>query len=396
MDLPRGQGVSAAGSASAAQGASVRGANMTAHPVVVYLRPMKTTASVIPPFRPAPGLSNPHVQTIAGKLLRRDLDLPLWRERVDTPDGDFLDLDFAFDPGGGAAGGADGAADPTSPVVVLLHGLEGNARRRYMKHSYRALLRHGLRPVGLNFRGCSGEPNRTTRAYHSGETSDLRFVLDHVAGRWPDAPRAVLGYSLGGNVALKLLGEEGAATASGGPRSADDGLRSPRAAAGAAVSVPFDLAAGADALEGSWMGRTVYTRYFMRTLVPKTLAKADLLGHRIDLDAVRGARTIRDFDDALTAPLHGFDGAADYYAHSSSRRFLADIDVPTLVVHSCDDPFLPASAIPEAELAANPAITPVITGTGGHQGYVGGSMPQPDFWVERVVAGWLADVFREG
>ncbi|MFO7893060.1 MAG: alpha/beta hydrolase [Longimicrobiales bacterium] len=343
-----------------------------------------TTTLDIPPFRPAPGLANPHVQTIAGKLLRPKLELPLWRERLETPDGDFLDLDFAFDPAAGSTG-EPGAfpEDPTSPVAVLLHGLEGSARRRYMKHTYRALLAHGLRPVGLNFRGCSGEPNRTARAYHSGETSDLRLVLDHLAGRWPDAPRAVLGYSLGGNVALKLLGEEG--------RTGDG-----RVAAGAAVSVPFDLAAGAEALERSWLGRTIYTRYFMRTLVPKTLARADLLGDRIDLDAVRGARTIRGFDDALTAPLHGFDGAADYYARSSSRRFLADIDVPTLVVHSCDDPFLPASAIPETELTANPAITPLITGTGGHQGYVGGSILQPDFWVERVVAGWLGDVLRKG
>ncbi len=333
-----------------------------------------STAAVIPPFRPALGLTNPHVQTIAGKLMRPDLELPLWRERLETPDGDFLDLDFAFDP-------AD-AGDPAAPIVVLLHGLEGNARRRYMKHTYRALLRHGLRPVGLNFRGCSGEANRAARAYHSGETGDLRFVLDHLAGRYPDAPRAVLGYSLGGNVALKLLGEEGA---EGG---ANDG----RVQAGAAVSVPFDLAAGADALEQSWLGRAIYTRYFLRTLVPKTLAKAELLADRVDLEAVPRARTIREFDDALTAPLHGFDGAADYYERSSSRRFISDIAVPTLVVHSCDDPFLPASAIPDAALDANPAITPLITGTGGHQGYVGGSMLQPDFWVERVVAGWLRDV----
>jgi hypothetical protein len=352
-----------------------------------------TTVSGIPPFRPAAGLANPHVQTIAGKLLRSDLDLPLWRVRLETPDDDFLDLDFAFDPEAGT--------DPTAPVVVLLHGLEGNARRRYMKHTYRMLLAVGLRPVGLNFRGCSGEPNRTARAYHSGETSDLRFVLDHLAGRWPDAPRAVLGYSLGGNVALKLLGEEGRRSSDAGdaaaPRhAADAGDGEPRVVAGAAISVPFDLAAGADALQQSWLGRAIYTRYFLRTLIPKTVAKAELLGDRVDLDAVRDARTIREFDDAVTAPLHGFDGATDYYDRSSSRRFIADIQAPTLVVHSCDDPFLPASAIPEAELRANPAVTPLITGTGGHQGYVAGSILEPDFWVERVVAGWLRDTLLTG
>ena len=339
----------------------------------------------IPPFRPARGLGNPHVQTIAGKLLRPDLDLRLWRERVETPDGDFVDLDFAFDPDDRRGRGA--------PVVVLLHGLEGSAERVYMKHTYRALSRRGLRAVGLNFRGCSGEPNRTARAYHSGETGDLRHVLATLKPRFPAASFAVVGYSLGGNVALKFLGEEDR-----GPGIGDRGLKTGdrgsagRVTAGAAISVPFDLAAGADALEASWMGRTIYTRYFMRTLVPKTLAKAELLAHRVDLDAVRRARTIRDFDDAVTAPVHGFRDAADYYARSSSAGFIADIDVPTLVVHSRDDPFLPETAIPEAALEANPAITAVLTEEGGHQGYVGGSIWRPEFWVEEVVAGWLAHV----
>lgn len=335
----------------------------------------------IPPFRPAFGLSNPHVQTLAGKVLRPDLEMRLWRERLDTPDDDFLDLDFAFDPAGDA--------DPASPVVVVMHGLEGSARRRYMKHTYRALLRHGVRPLGLNFRGCSGEANRAARAYHSGETSDLRFVVDTLRDRWPAAAFGVMGYSLGGNVALKFLGEEGG---SGGGADAGDGGGGPgRVQAGAAVSVPFDLAAGADALEASRLGRAVYTRYFMRTLVPKTLAKADQLRDRIDLEAVRRARTILDFDNALTAPLHGFRDAADYYAASSSARFVGDIRVPTLVVHSRDDPFLPASAIPESAFAANPAVTAVLTEHGGHQGYVAGSLLRPEFWVEAVVAGWLRD-----
>ncbi|MDX1673301.1 MAG: hydrolase [Longimicrobiales bacterium] len=334
-----------------------------------------------PPFRPAPGLANPHVQTIAGKLLRPDLGLPLWRERLETPDGDFVDLDFAFDP--------DDRAQPDAPVVVLLHGLEGSARRRYMQHTYRGLLGRGLRPLGLNFRGCSGEPNRTARAYHSGETGDLRLVLDTLAARYPDAPRAVVGYSLGGNVVLKFLGEEGGTVGSGPETCA-------RVAAGAAVSVPFDLAAGARALEDSRIGRAIYTRYFMRTLVPKTLARSDVLPRTVDLARVRRARTIREFDDAVTAPLHGFDSAADYYARSSSAGFLADIAVPTLVVHSRDDPFLPASAIPESALEANPAITAVLTDRGGHQGYVAGTIVRPEFWVEGVVAEWLGPLLRQG
>ncbi|MEJ2503242.1 MAG: alpha/beta hydrolase, partial [Gemmatimonadota bacterium] len=171
----------------------------------------------LPNFRPAPGLANPHLQTLMGRALRPDLRVPLRRERLETPDGDFLDIDFA--------GGAD-EVDRDAPLVVVLHGLEGRTTRKYMRTTFQALLDRGIRPVGMNFRGCSGEPNRQARAYHSGETGDLRFVLETLAARH-DVPYGVMGYSLGGNVTLKFLGESGGAAA---------GL----VAAGAAVSVPFD------------------------------------------------------------------------------------------------------------------------------------------------------------
>lgn len=328
-----------------------------------------------PAFRPARGLSGPHAQTLAGKLLRPRLSVALRRERLETPDGDFLDLDFAGEP----EAVAGGAVEKSSPVVVVLHGLEGRSTRRYMGTTYRALLARGMRPVGLNFRGCSGEPNRTARAYHSGETGDLRFALESLRARYA-GPFGVVGYSLGGNVALKYLGEVGAR---------DGGRGETRVAAGAAVSVPFDLDAGARALEGSVMGRVVYTRYFMGKLRSKMLAKGPLVADACDLEAVRRSRTIREFDDAATAPIFGFDGAADYYARQSSDRFVADIRTPTLVVHSRDDPFLPAAAIPEAEMAENPAITAVITDRGGHQGYVAGSLFRPRFWVEEIVADFM-------
>lgn len=330
--------------------------------------------SVRPSFRPARGLSNAHAQTIAGKVLRPVVDVPLRRERLETPDGDFLDIDFAGEP--------EAVRGESSPVVVVLHGLEGMSTRRYMGTTYRALLRRGLRPVGMNFRGCSGEPNRTARAYHSGETGDVRFVLEALRGR-SGGPLGVIGYSLGGNVVLKLLGEPGG----GVPGGAAEGL----VTAAAAVSVPFDLDAGARALESSIMGRLLYTRYFMGRLRSKMVAKGDLVADACDMGAVRRSRTIREFDDAATAPIFGFDSAADYYARSSSNRFIAGIRVPTLVVHSRDDPFLPASAIPEAALAANPAVTTAITERGGHQGYVAGSLLRPRFWVEEVVADFMAE-----
>ncbi len=340
-------------------------------------------------FRPARGLGNAHVQTVLGRLLRPAFDVPLRRERLELPDGDFLDLDHAGDEDRGAGGGlapAGGAvAGEGGPLVVVLHGLEGRTTRRYMGTTYRALLRRGLRPIGLNFRGCSGEPNRLARAYHSGETGDLRFVLETLRSRHRRTI-GVVGYSLGGNVTLKFLGEDeaGEPVPSGGPavRLVD---------AGAAISVPFDLAAGAAVLEEGPMARRVYSPYFLRKLRPKALAKGARLADRCDLEAVAGARTIREFDDLVTAPVFGFEDAADYYARSSSARYIAGIRVPTMVVHSRDDPFLPADRIPEAALRANPAITAVITDRGGHQGYLAGSLLRPRFWVEEVVAEFLAE-----
>ena len=317
-------------------------------------------------FRPARGLGNPHAQTIGGKLLRPMVEVPIHRERVDTPDGDFLDLDFAGEP--------EAALDPR-PHVVVLHGLEGTATRRYMRTTYRALLDRGLRPVGLNFRGCSGEANRAVRAYHSGETDDLRLVLELLRDRGL-GPLGVIGFSLGGNVALKLLGESG------------DSARELVQAA-AAVSVPFDLAAGADRISSGLMGR-IYTGYFMRSLKRKVLAKRETVGGSCDVGAVAQARTIRDFDDAFTAPVHGFDGAQDYYDRSSSTRFIDGIRVPTLVLHAMDDPFLPRDRVPVAAFEENPAITAVLPERGGHVGFIEGSLRRPGFWAETVLGDFMA------
>ncbi|HKJ92670.1 MAG TPA: alpha/beta fold hydrolase, partial [Longimicrobiales bacterium] len=216
-----------------------------------------------PAFRAAWWLRSGHAQTIGGKLLRPRLEVPLRRERIDTPDGDFLDLDFAEGPEGGepaargrgepSAGGASepaagGAGGAHRPLVVVLHGLEGSARRTYMRLTYDALRRRGMDAVGLNFRGCSGDPNRVARFYHSGETGDLRLVVARLRERWPARALGAVGYSLGGNVLLDYLAEEGA----GAP------LR-----AAVAVSVPFDLAAGSRAIGRGVMGR-LYTAYFLR------------------------------------------------------------------------------------------------------------------------------------
>ena len=322
-----------------------------------------------PPFRPAWWLRNPHAQTFAGRYLRPRATVPLERRRIATPDGDFLDLDYAPEP------------EPGTPLVVLLHGLEGSTRWGYMSEMLRQLFVRGLRGVGMNFRGCGGEPNRVARFYHSGETGDLAHVVAELRGRHPGRPFGAVGFSLGGNVLLKHLGERGG----------EAGI-----AAAAAVSVPYDLAGCAARLSGGPPGR-VYGSHFLRALRRKVREKRRLLDGVVDIERALAARTLRDYDDALTAPLHGFAGADDYYDRADARRHLPAIRVPTLLVQSRDDPFLPPGAIPEAAVAANPHLTAAFTDRGGHLGFVEGAFPwRRSFWAERVVAGFLAGWMRGG
>lgn len=318
-------------------------------------------------FTPAWWLRGPHFQTLGGKLLR-PRELPkLRQERMELADGDFLVLEWGEAP------------SPDSPVCVILHGLEGSARRPYTLLLHRALREQGIQPVGLHFRSCSGEPNRTARFYHSGETGDLALVTEHVRAACPDRKLAAVGFSLGGNVLLKRLGE----LADAGPSVYS---------AAAAISVPFDLSAGTRALESGWMGRNVYSRYFVRSLLAKAAAKEEVLrAAGLDFDNLLEARSLREFDEAATAPLHGFSDAEDYYSRSSSKAFLPRIRVPTLLIQALDDPFLPVEALPIEEIAKNSNLHPAFTRTGGHVGFVGSGNGHRRFWAESEAARFLAE-----
>ncbi|NJD17771.1 MAG: alpha/beta fold hydrolase, partial [Gemmatimonadetes bacterium] len=316
------------------------------------------------PFRPAPWASNPHAQTLLARFLRSARGPAMVRERWELPDGDFLDVDLARDPGPGA------------PLVLLLHGLEGGSDRRYVLSACRALLARGIRPVAMNLRGCSGETNRLPRLYHSGETGDPGWVLERLRNDHPGRRVGAMGFSLGGNILLKLLGERGA--------RATELLD-----AAVAVSVPMDLAAGCDLLDRTAMGRA-YTWFFLRSLKRKARAKAALLAGLVDLEATLAARTLREFDDAATAPLHGFRDASDYYRRCSSAAFVPGSRVPTLVIHSLDDPFLPSEAFPRALLEANPAITAAVHAGGGHVGFMEGPPWAPRYWADEEGAAYLA------
>jgi predicted alpha/beta-fold hydrolase len=332
---------------------------------------MSDDAFIPRPFHPAWWLPGAHAQTIAGRYIRPPHGVHYRRERLETPDGDFLDLDFATVDGAPAAG-------DDAPLCIAVHGLEGSAQSSYVLETCRALAGHGIRTVAMNFRSCSGEPNRMARFYHAGETGDLAFLLDLLAARFPRATLLGAGFSLGANVLLKYLGERG---------------ESSRIRAATAISIPFDLGAGADKLAASFMGRR-YTRHFVRRLAAKYRAKlatgVRLEGVELDERRMRRWSSFRDLDDVLTARLHGFEGAQDYYTRSSSGGYLHAIRVPTLLVHALDDPFVDERAIPHGVIDGNPQLVTAFVPHGGHVGFITGSPRAPRFWAEREAARFLA------
>lgn len=330
------------------------------------------TDEPIPPFEPAPGLGQPHVQTFWGRLTRPRLLVPLRREVLPTPDGDELVLDHLDGPAG-------------SPRVFLLHGLEGSAHSVYMQGLLALLRDRGLRAVAINFRSCARDlpslsrniPNRGARLYHSGETTDFDHVVRTLVSLEPDVPHGAVGTSLGGNVLLKWLGE-------------NPGQAFVRAAA--TISVPYDLEAGARNLE-TGLG-PVYTATFLRGLRRKArqlFRRHPGAAARIDPARFRAARTFFDFDDAVTGPLHGFRGAKHYYDASSSVRWVSRITTPTLCLSAEDDPFLPPSVLGRVAANASPAVRLVATRHGGHTGFIGGPHPfRVRYWAEECAAGFVA------
>ena len=317
-------------------------------------------------FNPSPLWLNAHAQTILANSLRPTDGVRFHRLRLDTQDGDFVDLDFASVSGVTLPRGA--------PLVLLLHGLEGSARRGYACEVYRQLAQRGIRAVGLNFRSCSGEMNRTQRLYHAGKTDDVDLVVEWLRDRQPGVRLGAVGFSLGANTLLKYLGEKGADTV---------------VRAAAVVSPPFDLGRIADSFEKG-EGRR-YASRFLRSLQGKALRHARRNGNAVDVHRILNVKSMREFDDAFTAPLHGFRDAAEYYAVNSSVHFVKDIRVNTLVMRAMDDPFF-ANDIPHAALAGNECITPALTPYGGHVAFAEGNHPRKfRYWAERQAARFLTE-----
>ena len=292
-----------------------------------------------------------HLQTIIPTLFPQPR-VALRRERWDTPDGDFIDVDFCGDP-------------EAKTTLVLFHGLEGGSDSHYA----RALAAHAAqlrwRLALPHFRGCSGEINRRPRAYHSGDSEEIDWVLKRFG-----VPVHAVGISLGGNALLKWLGERGAGARALVRRAA-------------AVSAPIDLSAAGNALDRG-LNRLVYTRHFLSTLKPKSLAKLELFPGLFDAGKVRTARTFREFDGLVTAPLHGFRDTDHYWASASCGPHLEGIRVPTLLLNARNDPFLPEQALLVATQKAARCVVLEFPRTGGHAGFLAGPFPGQQWLPNRL------------
>jgi predicted alpha/beta-fold hydrolase len=306
-----------------------------------------------------------------GRFFRRTPPLATRTERWDTHDGDFVDIVRL-------------EASRGSPRLVILHGLEGAPRSHYARGLFLEAARRRWAADMLVFRGCGDEPNRAPRFYHSGETGDLDAVVRRLLDSDDTAPLVLAGVSLGGNVLLKWLGE----LAERVPR---------RVVAAAAVSVPFDLARASRHIDRGFA--KVYQHHFLRSLRRKALTKLARYPELVSRARVETARTLYDFDDAVTAPVHGFAGADDYYTRSSSIRFLSGIRVPTLLLSAFDDPFLPGSVLEDVSriAAANRCIEMEFPRRGGHVGFVSGWNPlRPLYYAEWRVTEFLSRALPSG
>jgi len=308
-------------------------------------------------FKPAWWLRGPHAQTIWSSFMRLRPRLEIEWQRVELSDGDFIDLAWSGPEQG--------------KTVLLLHGLEGSINSSYASGLMHALNRRGYRTCVMHFRGCSGEPNRLPQWYHSGQSEDPQRILEFLRDQMGIELYAAVGFSLGGNVLLKWLGEQGAA------------MPLQRAAV---MSVPFQLAHAAQRM-GEGFSR-LYQWYLVSSMQKKYKTKFASVSSPLDVD-INMLTTFWQFDDKVTAPLHGFEGADDYYTRASSHQFIPQIRVPTLILHARDDPFMYAHTPPlPNELPENVWLE--LTEHGGHVGYINGVIPGlANYWGEKRLVEWI-------
>lgn len=309
-------------------------------------------------FKPAWWCRGAHLQTIYGGLLRSKPDLPLRPERLETPDGDFIDVNWL-----------DG--NKNAPLIVILHGLGSSANSSYVLSILDRAHKAGWRAVAINARG-SQQPNRLIKTAHGGRTEDLDSVLNYLINTQKSDKIYLVGYSLGGNIVLKWLGEKGESA----PKEVIKA---------AVVSVPYDLEKAAYNLDRGF-NREVYTRFLLNHLKVQALDKARRFPGALDFEKVKNARTFKVYDHEVTARLNGFKDEHDYWAQSSSVNYLNHIKIPVLLIHAANDPFLPKKDLPLEKISQSSHLKLVLTSDGGHMGFISGKIPfHPDSWLEQTM-----------
>ncbi|CAG0908157.1 unnamed protein product [Cyprideis torosa] len=310
-------------------------------------------------FRPRWYLKNPHMQTLFASIWRKKPDHVWQRERVELPDGDFIDLDW-------------GKRMADAPLVMILHGLEGSGRSNYALGLGQALEKLGWNAVVMNFRGCSGELNRKPYSYCAGCTDDIEWMTQRLRQQHPGQPFYLVGYSLGGNAMLKWLGESGT-------RDVDGAV---------AVSVPYRLGECAKRLQSGFS--RLYEKHLLRSLKASVSARLGEMDLGITQKQIRGLHSFYDFDDQVTAPLHGYNGVEDYYGRASAWQWVHRIQVPTLLIHALDDPFMYPATVPSPQ-DLNDHVTLELSDHGGHVGFIANDPKQP-YWLEQRIPEWFVSI----
>jgi predicted alpha/beta-fold hydrolase len=308
-------------------------------------------------FRPPWWAKNRHMQTIFPRFIQKRAKLDYRKEKLALPDGDFVNLIWA------------GNVQKSSGLIAMFHGLEGSIRSHYSNDMAANFVKQGYAVVLMHFRGCGGEQNATPRAYHSGETEDAWYVLNWLEQKFPETRKAAMGFSLGANMLLKLLSEQ---------------PKQKIVKAAMAVSTPFNLALCANSINQGFS--KVYQAYLLKRLVNIRLIKMRNMDYgnllKVTESQIRQFKSFRDFDEHITAPLHGFEDADDYYDKCSSRNFLKGITTPTLIVHAKDDPFMHESIVPDID-ALSPNVCLELSEKGGHVGFMQGTPWRPKIWMQQ-------------
>ena len=303
-------------------------------------------------------LKNRHIQTLYQTFFRKVRNIEFHIEEFILDDGDFLELYWHKTPN----------CKANTPIVIIFHGLAGSHTSPYIKGIMKSLAQAGYNTVLMHFRGCTGKPNKLPRSYHSGETGDARQLINSLSSKFPKTELFAVGFSLGGNMLLKLLGETENTTLS----------------AAVSVSPPMQLDVCANAINQGFS--RIYQRRLVKDLNKALIKKYDINDMEsyigIEKKDVNNLKTFWEFDEAYTAPIHGFKSAQDYYTKCSSKQFLKNIQIPTLIIHSSDDPFMSTEMIPKKNELSD-SVKLELSSCGGHVGFVKGSLFSPIYWIEK-------------